>query len=195
MADPDRWHRGGPGCEAQGHARTDAGAAALRGAGQGEAEWGEHELLRLITRIKNNYIHSGREIKQAHIRDWIARISTTAACSVCGGARLGEKARASKIDGYGIAQLSALQVSDLIPVLDQLQIPDAAPLLGNLKAVLRSMVQIGLGYISLDRPAGTLSGGEAQRVKMIRHLGSALSDVTYVFDEPRWACTRTTSSG
>lgn len=149
----------------------------------------------LITRIKNNYIHSGREIKQAHIRDWIARISTTAACSVCGGARLGEKARASKIDGYGIAQLSALQVSDLIPVLDQLQIPDAAPLLGNLKAVLRSMVQIGLGYISLDRPAGTLSGGEAQRVKMIRHLGSALSDVTYVFDEPRWACTRTTSSG
>lgn len=138
----------------------------------------------LITRIKNNYIHSGREIKQAHIRDWIARISTTAACSVCGGARLGEKARASKIDGYGIAQLSALQVSELIPVLDQLQIPDAAPLLGNLKAVLQSMVQIGLGYISLDRPAGTLSGGEAQRVKMIRHLGSALSDVTYVFDEP-----------
>ncbi|MGR6901854.1 ATP-binding cassette domain-containing protein [Glutamicibacter sp. BSL13] len=138
----------------------------------------------LITRIKNNYIHSGREIKQAHIRDWIARISTTAPCSICGGARLGEKARASKIDGYGIAQLSALQVSDLIPVLDQLQIPDAAPLLGNLKAVLQSMVQIGLGYISLDRPAGTLSGGEAQRVKMIRHLGSALSDVTYVFDEP-----------
>ncbi|QCY47073.1 Daunorubicin resistance protein DrrC [Glutamicibacter creatinolyticus] len=138
----------------------------------------------LITRIKNNYIHSGREIKQAHIRDWIARISTTAACSVCGGARLGEKARASKIDGYGIAQLSAMQVSELIPVLDQLQIPDAAPLLGNLKAVLQSMVQIGLGYISLDRPAGTLSGGEAQRVKMIRHLGSALSDVTYVFDEP-----------
>ncbi|WP_396278468.1 ATP-binding cassette domain-containing protein [Glutamicibacter creatinolyticus] len=138
----------------------------------------------LITRIKNNYIHSGREIKQAHIRDWIARISTTAACSVCGGARLGEKARASKIDGYGIAQLTALQVSELIPVLDQLQIPDAAPLLGNLKAVLQSMVQIGLGYISLDRPAGTLSGGEAQRVKMIRHLGSALSDVTYVFDEP-----------
>ena len=138
----------------------------------------------LITRIKNNYIHSGREIKQAHIRDWIARISTTTACSVCGGARLGEKARASKIEGYGIAQLSALQVSELIPVLDQLQIPDAAPLLGNLKAVLQSMVQIGLGYISLDRPAGTLSGGEAQRVKMIRHLGSALSDVTYVFDEP-----------
>jgi len=138
----------------------------------------------LITRIKNNYIHSGREIKQAHIRDWIARISTTAPCSICGGARLGEKARASKIDGYGIAQLSALQVSDLIPVLDQLQIPDAAPLLGNLKAVLQSMVQIGLGYISLDRPSGTLSGGEAQRVKMIRHLGSALSDVTYVFDEP-----------
>lgn len=138
----------------------------------------------LITRIKNNYIHSGREIKQAHIRDWIARISTTAACSVCGGARLGEKARASKIDGYGIAQLSALQVSELIPVLDQLQIHDAAPLLGNLKAVLQSMVQIGLGYISLDRPVGTLSGGEAQRVKMIRHLGSALSDVTYVFDEP-----------
>ncbi|WP_313813998.1 excinuclease ABC subunit UvrA [Glutamicibacter sp.] len=138
----------------------------------------------LITRIKTTYIHSGREIKQAHIRDWIARISTTAPCSVCGGARLSEKARASKINHLGIADMTALQVSDLMEVLKQLQIPPAAPLLTNLCAVLDAMVQIGLGYISLDRPAGTLSGGEAQRVKMIRHLGSALSDVTYVFDEP-----------
>ncbi|RKS19738.1 excinuclease UvrABC ATPase subunit [Arthrobacter sp. AG1021] len=138
----------------------------------------------LVTRIKSNYIHSGREIKQAHIRDWIARISTTAPCSACGGSRLGEKARASKINNLGIADMTALQVSDLLAELDQLDIPAAAPLLANLKAVLEAMVQIGLGYISLDRPAGTLSGGEAQRVKMIRHLGSALSDVTYVFDEP-----------
>ncbi len=138
----------------------------------------------LITRIKSNYIHSGREIKQAHIRDWIERISTTAPCSACDGTRLSEKARASKINNLGIAQLTALQVSDVLVELESFDIPQAAPLLLNLRAVLESMVQIGLGYLSLDRPAGTLSGGEAQRVKMIRHLGSALSDVTYVFDEP-----------
>ncbi|WP_417373207.1 ATP-binding cassette domain-containing protein [Glutamicibacter protophormiae] len=138
----------------------------------------------LVTRIKSNYIHSGREIKQAHIRDWIDRISTTAPCSACGGARLGEKARASKINQLGIADMTALQVTDLLAQLERLDRPAAAPLLANLTAVLQAMVQIGLGYLSLDRPAGTLSGGEAQRVKMIRHLGSALSDVTYVFDEP-----------
>lgn len=138
----------------------------------------------LITRIKTSYIHSGKEIKQAHIRDWIARISTTAPCTVCAGSRLSEKARASKIAGLGIAQLTAMQVTDLVEFLDTLDIVDAAPLLGNLRTILASLVQIGLGYLSLDRPAGTISGGEAQRVKMIRHLGSALSDVTYVFDEP-----------
>ncbi|KWR72382.1 daunorubicin resistance protein DrrC [Arthrobacter sp. W1] len=138
----------------------------------------------LITRIKSNYIHSGREIKQAHIREWIERISTTAPCSACEGSRLGPAARASKINSLGIADMTAMQVSELLDALDQIQIPDAAPLITNLKAVLESMVDLGLGYLSLDRPAGTLSGGEAQRVKMIRHLGSALSDVTYVFDEP-----------
>ncbi|PRA13983.1 daunorubicin resistance protein DrrC [Arthrobacter sp. MYb211] len=138
----------------------------------------------LITRIKSNYIHSGREIKQAHIRDWIERISTTAPCAACNGSRLSEKARASKIAGLGIAQMTAMQVTDLHAELVKLVIEDAAPLLANLRAILTSMIQIGLGYISLDRPAGTLSGGESQRVKMIRHLGSALSDVTYVFDEP-----------
>ena len=138
----------------------------------------------LITRIKSNYIHSGREIKQAHIREWIERISTTAPCSACEGSRLGPAARASKINSLGIADMTAMQVSELLDALDQIQIPDAAPLIANLKAVLESMVDLGLGYLSLDRPAGTLSGGEAQRVKMIRHLGSALSDVTYVFDEP-----------
>ncbi|WP_431712008.1 ATP-binding cassette domain-containing protein [Glutamicibacter uratoxydans] len=138
----------------------------------------------LLTRIRENYIFSGREIKQAHIREWIERISSTTACSVCSGTRLSDKARASRLAGYGIADLCALQVSDLMGVLDSFQLPQAAPLLANLRAVLESMVQIGLGYISLDRPAGTLSGGEAQRVKMVRHLGSALSDVTYVFDEP-----------
>ncbi|MGP9031913.1 ATP-binding cassette domain-containing protein [Glutamicibacter mysorens] len=138
----------------------------------------------LITRIKSNYIHSGREIKQAHIREWIERISTTAPCSACDGSRLGPAARESKINSLGIADMTAMQVSELLDALDQIQIPDAAPLIANLKAVLESMVDLGLGYLSLDRPAGTLSGGEAQRVKMIRHLGSALSDVTYVFDEP-----------
>ncbi|UTM47406.1 ATP-binding cassette domain-containing protein [Glutamicibacter mysorens] len=138
----------------------------------------------LITRIKSNYIHSGREIKQAHIREWIERISTTAPCSACDGSRLGPAARESKINSLGIADMTAMQVSELLDALDQIQIPDAAPLITNLKAVLESMVDLGLGYLSLDRPAGTLSGGEAQRVKMIRHLGSALSDVTYVFDEP-----------
>ncbi|WP_073706303.1 excinuclease ABC subunit UvrA [Glutamicibacter sp. 0426] len=138
----------------------------------------------LITRVKSNYIHSGREIKQAHIREWIERISTTAPCSACDGSRLGPAARASKINSLGIADMTAMQVSELLDALDQIQIPDAAPLITNLTAVLESMVDLGLGYLSLDRPAGTLSGGEAQRVKMIRHLGSALSDVTYVFDEP-----------
>ena len=138
----------------------------------------------LITRIKSNYIHSGREIKQAHIREWIDRISTTAPCSACDGSRLGPAARESKINSLGIADMTAMQVSELLDALDQIQIADAAPLITNLKAVLESMVDLGLGYLSLDRPTGTLSGGEAQRVKMIRHLGSALSDVTYVFDEP-----------
>ncbi|PJJ43757.1 excinuclease ABC A subunit [Glutamicibacter mysorens] len=138
----------------------------------------------LITRIKSNYIHSGREIKQAHIREWIERISTTAPCSACDGSRLGPAARESKINSLEIADMTAMQVSELLDALDQIQIADAAPLITNLKAVLESMVDLGLGYLSLDRPAGTLSGGEAQRVKMIRHLGSALSDVTYVFDEP-----------
>lgn len=117
----------------------------------------------LITRIKSNYIHSGREIKQAHIRDWIERISTTAPCAACNGSRLSEKARASKIAGLGIAQMTAMQVTDLHAQLAKLVIEDAAPLLANLRAILASMIQIGLGYISLDRPAGTLSGGEAQR--------------------------------
>ena len=138
----------------------------------------------LITRIKSNYIHSGREIKQAHIREWIERISTTAPCSACDGSRLGPAARESKINSLGIADMTAMQVSELLDALDQIQIQDASPLITNLKAVLESMVDMGLGYLTLDRPAGTLSGGEAQRVKMIRHLGSALSDVTYVFDEP-----------
>ncbi|MCZ4150499.1 hypothetical protein BZG21_39625, partial [Escherichia coli] len=115
----------------------------------------------LITRIKSNYIHSGREIKQAHIREWIDRISTTAPCSACDGSRLGPAARESKINSLGIADMTAMQVSELLDALDQIQIADAAPLITNLKAVLESMVDLGLGYLSLDRPAGTLSGGEA----------------------------------
>ncbi|NED78701.1 excinuclease ABC subunit UvrA, partial [Streptomyces sp. SID11233] len=105
-------------------------------------------------------------------------------CPECEGTRLSEEARSVKIAGKGIAELSALQISDLAPWLAKLEEPSAAPLLSALRQVLDSFVEIGLGYLSLDRPAGTLSGGEAQRVKMVRHLGSSLTDVTYVFDEP-----------
>lgn len=138
----------------------------------------------LVTRIKSSYIHSEREVKQKHIRDFVERISTTAPCSACSGSRLNDAARASKLHGHGIAELCSMQVSDLLATLKTIDEPGALPLLEKLSLVLESMVHIGLGYISLDRPAATLSGGEAQRVKMVKHVGSALSDVTYVFDEP-----------
>jgi len=121
---------------------------------------------------------------QPHIREFVDRAVTFTTCPECGGTRLSEAARSSKITGISIADACAMQISDLAEWVRGLDEPSVAPLLTALQQTLDSFGQIGLGYLSLDRPAGTLSGGEAQRTKMIRHLGSSLTDVTYVFDEP-----------
>ena len=121
---------------------------------------------------------------QPHIRAFVDRAVTFTTCPECGGTRLSEAARSSKIEGISIADACAMQISDLAEWVRGLDEPSVAPLLATLRQTLDSFVEIGLGYLSLDRPSGTLSGGEAQRVKMIRHLGSSLTDVTYVFDEP-----------
>ena len=121
---------------------------------------------------------------QPHIRAFVERAVTFTTCPECGGTRLSEAARSSKIKGMNIADACAMQISDLAEWVRGLDEPSVAPLLATLRHTLDSFVEIGLGYLSLDRPSGTLSGGEAQRTKMIRHLGSSLTDVTYVFDEP-----------
>jgi excinuclease ABC A subunit len=121
---------------------------------------------------------------QPHIRAFVERVITFATCPECDGTRLAAPARSSKIGGINIADACAMQISDLAGWVRGLDEPSVAPLLEALRETLDSFVEIGLGYLSLDRPSGTLSGGEAQRVKMIRHLGSSLTDVTYVFDEP-----------
>ena len=121
---------------------------------------------------------------QPHIRAFVERAVTFTTCPDCGGTRLNEAARSSKIKGINIADACAMQINDLAEWVRGLNEPSVAPLLATLRHTLDSFVEIGLGYLSLDRPSGTLSGGEAQRTKMIRHLGSSLTDVTYVFDEP-----------
>jgi excinuclease UvrABC ATPase subunit len=121
---------------------------------------------------------------QPHVRAFVERAVTFTACPDCGGTRLSEGARSSKVKGINIADACAMQMSDLAEWVGGLDEPSAAPLLEALRQTLESFAEIGLGYLSLDRPTGTLSGGEAQRIKMIRHLGSSLTDVTYVFDEP-----------
>jgi excinuclease UvrABC ATPase subunit len=121
---------------------------------------------------------------QPHVRAQVERISTFAPCSACGGTRLNEAARSAKVAGRTIGECAAMQVSDLAAWVGALDEPAVAPMLLTLREVLDNLVEIGLGYLSLDRESGTLSGGEAQRVKMVRHLGSSLTDVTYVFDEP-----------
>ena len=121
---------------------------------------------------------------QPHIRAFVERAVTFTTCPDCDGTRLSEAARSSKIEGINIADACAMQISDLAEWVRGLDEPSVAPLLAALRHTLDSFVEIGLGYLSLDRPSGTLSGGEAQRTKMIRHLGSSLTDVTYVFDEP-----------
>ncbi|TWV52837.1 excinuclease ABC subunit UvrA [Streptomyces misionensis] len=138
----------------------------------------------LIPRIQRSMLAKDREGMQPHIREFVDRAVTFTTCPDCAGTRLTEAARSSKIDGVGIADACAMQISDLADWVRKLTEPSVAPLLESLRQTLDSFTEIGLGYLSLDRPAGTLSGGEAQRVKMIRHLGSSLTDVTYVFDEP-----------
>ena len=149
----------------------------------------------LIPRIQKSILSKDRESLQPHIRAFVDRAVTFTACPECGGTRLSEAARSSRIGGINIADACAMQISDLAEWVRGVDEPSVAPLLATLQQTLDSFVEIGLGYLSLDRPSGTLSGGEAQRVKMIRHLGSSLTDVTYVFDEPTTGCTPMTSSG
>jgi excinuclease UvrABC ATPase subunit len=138
----------------------------------------------LIPRIQKSMLSKDKEAMQPHIRAFVERAVTFTACPECGGTRLSEAARSSRIKGINIAEACAMQISDLAEWVRGLDEPSVAPLLATLQQILDSFAEIGLGYLSLDRPSGTLSGGEAQRVKMIRHLGSSLTDVTYVFDEP-----------
>ncbi len=138
----------------------------------------------LIPRIQKSMLSKDRESMQPHIRAFVDRAVTFTPCPDCGGSRLNEGARSSRIAGINIADACAMQISDLAEWVRGLDAPSVAPLLASLRQTLDSFVEIGLGYLSLDRPAGTLSGGEAQRTKIIRHLGSSLTDVTYVFDEP-----------
>ena len=138
----------------------------------------------LIPRIQKSMLSKDTDALQPHVRAFVDRAVTFTACPDCGGTRLSEAARSSRIKGMNIAEACAMQISDLAEWVDGLDEPSAAPLLAALKHNLDSFAEIGLGYLSLDRPTGTLSGGEAQRTKMIRQLGSSLTDVTYVFDEP-----------
>ncbi|MET7377670.1 excinuclease ABC subunit UvrA [Streptomyces sp. NPDC005526] len=138
----------------------------------------------LIPKIQKSMLSKDIDALQPHVRAFVERAMTFTACPECDGTRLSAGARSSKIKGSSIADACAMQISDLAEWVRGLDEPSVAPLLAKLRHALDSFVEIGLGYLSLDRPSGTLSGGEAQRVKMIRHLGSSLTDVTYVFDEP-----------
>ncbi|MFC7546647.1 ATP-binding cassette domain-containing protein [Plantactinospora sp. GCM10030261] len=138
----------------------------------------------IIPAIQKSFLSKDREAMQPHIRAFVDRAVTFTTCPECDGTRLGPEARSSKIKNMNIADACAMQINDLAEWVRGLDEPSVAPLLDALGETLDSFVEIGLGYLSLDRPAGTLSGGEAQRVKMVRHLGSSLTDVTYVFDEP-----------
>ena len=138
----------------------------------------------LIPKIQKSMLSKDVDAMQPHIRAFVERAVVFRTCPECDGTRLNEGARSSRIGDLNIADVSAMQISDLANWLRGLDEPSVGPLLESLQHTLDSFVEIGLGYLSLDRPAGTLSGGESQRVKMIRHLGSALTDVTYVFDEP-----------
>ncbi|GAA2650393.1 excinuclease ABC subunit UvrA [Streptomyces aculeolatus] len=138
----------------------------------------------LVPRVQKSFLSKDREAMQPHIRAFVDRVATFTACPACGGTRLSEAARSSKVAGISIADACAMQINDLAEWARALAEPSVAPLLKTLRETLDSFVEIGLGYLSLDRPSGTLSGGEAQRTKMIRHLGSSLTDTTYVFDEP-----------
>ncbi|HWH95388.1 MAG TPA: excinuclease ABC subunit UvrA [Baekduia sp.] len=138
----------------------------------------------LIPQIQKSFLSKDVEAMQPHVRAFVERAVVFTTCPDCDGTRLSEAARSSKIDGVSIADVSAMEIRDLAQWVRDRDEPSVAPLLAALQQTLDSFVDIGLGYLSLNRPSGTLSGGEAQRAKMIRHLGSSLTDVTYVFDEP-----------
>ncbi|MGY1577529.1 ATP-binding cassette domain-containing protein [Streptomyces sp. MN13] len=138
----------------------------------------------LIPKIQKSFLSKDKEAMQPHVRAFVERAVTFTTCPECDGTRLSEGARSSKIKGVSIADACAMEIRDLAEWIRGVEEPSMAPLLTALQQTLDSFVEIGLGYLALDRPSGTLSGGEAQRVKMIRHLGSSLTDVTYVFDEP-----------
>jgi excinuclease UvrABC ATPase subunit len=138
----------------------------------------------LVPKITKSMLQKDRDSLQPHIRAFVERAVKFMPCPECGGTRLNEGARSSKIKGISIADAAAMQISDLATWLDTVDDPEVAPLMTGLRNTIASFVEVGLGYLSLDRASGTLSGGEAQRTKMIRHLGSPLTDVTYVFDEP-----------
>ena len=138
----------------------------------------------LIPQIQKSFLSKDVDAMQPHIRAFVERAVVFTTCPDCDGTRLSEAARSSKVEGINIAEACAMQISDLADWVGGVDEPSVAPLLEALRHTLDSFVEIGLGYLSLDRPSGTLSGGEAQRTKMIRHLGSSLTDVTYVFDEP-----------
>src|SRR6478672_11524931 len=138
----------------------------------------------VLTKIQKSMLSKDLDAMQPHVRRFVERAVTFTTCPDCQGTRLSKEALSSKVRGRNIAELCSMQISDLAEWLRNLDEPSVAPLLRGLQHLLDSFAEIGLGYLSLDRPAGTLSGGEAQRTKMIRHLGSSLTDVTYVFDEP-----------
>ncbi|MEO5981341.1 MAG: excinuclease ABC subunit UvrA [Pedococcus sp.] len=138
----------------------------------------------VLAKVQKSMLSKDLEAMQPHVRRFVERAVTFTTCPDCHGTRLSKEALSSKINGANIAELCSMQISDLAGWLRDLDEPSVAPLVGGLQHLLDSFAEIGLGYLSLDRPAGTLSGGEAQRTKMIRHLGSSLTDVTYVFDEP-----------
>ncbi|WP_158889399.1 ATP-binding cassette domain-containing protein [Amycolatopsis anabasis] len=138
----------------------------------------------LITKVRRLYLTKDRESMQPQARAFADRAVKLTGCTACGGSRLNEAARSAKIGGHTIAQCSAMQINDLAKFVRSIQDDSVGPMLDTLRETLDSLVEIGLGYLSLDRESGTLSGGEAQRVRMVRHLGSSLTDITYVFDEP-----------
>ncbi|RKN10227.1 ATP-binding cassette domain-containing protein [Streptomyces radicis] len=138
----------------------------------------------LITKIQRTYLSKDREKMQPHLREFVDRAVVFTRCPSCAGTRLNETARSSLVGGVSIAECSAMQMDELAAFVGGLDEPSVGPMLAALRHLLDSLVEIGLGYLSLDRTSSTLSGGESQRVKMVRHLGSSLTDVTYVFDEP-----------
>ena len=138
----------------------------------------------LVPKVQKSILQKDKEALQPHLRAFVERAVTFTACPECRGTRLNQAALASRIDGVNIADACAMQINNLAEWVRDIDEPSVAPLLANLRQTLDSFIEIGLGYLSLERPSGTLSGGEAQRTKMIRHLGSSLTDVSYVFDEP-----------